>query len=914
MRILQIVHGFPPEFIAGTEQYCEAVSRCLLRRGHVCLVLAGSERCAPEATLASVEQDGLLVTRYLRATGRPRRWTEEYDPEAEALTRRLLGSVRPDIVHLHHWHRLTNNLVALCADVGVPVVVTLHDVWTSCPRIHRIRRDGAFCAEPPPTAPCLTCAERDPWQGDDEIVSALALRREMIQAELSLAGAILVPSEAHRALLRDMLGLNLDRLTVLPHGTLPFVAPHPGMQSGPQCPERPLQIGHWGHLVHLKGTHLILEAVHQLRDPSAVQVHLFGTSLDKNYERRLLQLASGISVQFHGAYRPADLNTFDLNLAVFPSIASESYSFALDEAFRLFITVIVSDHGAPPERIGRAGLIFQREDAAALAGQIQRVLDEPELLGVMRKNIQVGNLVLMEDHVVMLEKFYQDAIQAGPAESESAAPYMKLLAHGRQQLSEREEALQEREVALRELRDRLAQAEQAQIDIQRRLAESAHAAQEQEAILQETRHSLGRLQEEHAQLQRRLLDLSQTPLYKIHAMLMKPFDLLHGVLSKGRRTVFSGRPVSMRNWRVWLRRSRSLALLQVLLSKGRDKAFSRQALSLGNWRVWLRRSAEEYTRLREVHRAGTSVADAEGLTLYDAHVRNNRIAPWLRTVLSIATRAFEHRPPFSILMPVYNVDPKWLKVAVDSIRCQIYTNWELCIADDASTRPELLQYLRSLARDRRVKVVFRSENGHISAASNAAAELATGEFIVLMDHDDVLAPNALFEIVRLLQARPDADLIYSDEDKIDLDGRHSEPFFKPDWSPEYMQTCMYTAHLGTYRRELVQEVGGFRAGFEGSQDYDLVLRIVERTTRVHHIPQVLYHWRITPESTAGGHANKSYAHEAGRRALADYLRRNQIAGAAEDGDLAGCYRMRFRIAGQPLVSIVVPTAGRTRAT
>src|SRR5574337_477332 len=160
MRILQIVHGFPPESTAGTERYCEAVSRALLARGHACAVLAGSGQRAAQAALAAESQDGLPVTRYLRAAGQAESWRDEYDPEAEALIRDLLSHDRPDLVHLHHWHRLTNNLAAICADLGIPVVVTLHDVWTSCPRIHRIHREGLFCKEPLLTAPCLHCVER----------------------------------------------------------------------------------------------------------------------------------------------------------------------------------------------------------------------------------------------------------------------------------------------------------------------------------------------------------------------------------------------------------------------------------------------------------------------------------------------------------------------------------------------------------------------------------------------------------------------------------------------------------------------------------------------------------------------------------------------------------------------------------
>ncbi len=443
MRILQIVHGFSPEFVAGTEQYCEVLSRHLLRERHTCLVLAGSERSAQEATLATVDQDGLLVTRYLRAEARPSRWTEEYDAEAERLTRHLLALVRPDVVHLHHWQRLTNNLVAICADRGIPVVVTLHDVWTSCPRIHRVRWDGAFCPDPPAAAPCLTCAERAPWQGDREILNALALRREIVGAELALAKAIIVPSEAHRAFLLNLLELPENRLTVLPHGSLPLVAARQGSGEGVKFPHRPLQIGHWGYLVYVKGPHLILEAVHQLRDPSAVQVHLIGTTIEPDYEQRLRELARGIPVQFHGAYQPADLPAFDLDIAVLPSIASESYSFALDEALRLGLPALVSDRGAPPDRIGAAGLTFRAGDSEDLAGRLQQILDTPELLDAMRHRIRPDTLLSMEAHVVMLEKIYKDATHVKKSRHKSPTPYLKLITHANQQVKYRDSALAE---------------------------------------------------------------------------------------------------------------------------------------------------------------------------------------------------------------------------------------------------------------------------------------------------------------------------------------------------------------------------------------------------------------------------------------------------------------------------------------
>ena len=493
MRILQIVHLFPPEFIGGTEKYCEALSRCLLERGHECMVLAGSGRGAPDSTLAVEDQDGLLVTRYLRVEGQPYLWTEEYDPDADGLARRLLALVNPDVVHLHHWLWLTNNLVAICTDLGIPVVVTLHDVWTSCPRIHRIRWDGAFCIDPPATAPCLTCAERGPWQNEGEIARALALRQQIMQAELALAKAVIVPSEAHRRFVLKLLDLPENRLTVLPNGSLQTLTVRQGRGGDREFPKRPLQIGHWGYFIHLKGTHLILEAVHRLRDPSAVQVHLIGTAGEQGYEQRLRELAQGIPVQFHGPYRPADLEAFDLDIAVFPSIASESYSFALDEALRLELPVVASDRGALPERIGSAGLTFRAGDPGDLARRLQEILDAPEVLETMRRSIQLETLFPMEVHVAMLEKIYDDAAHANEPKEETPTPYPKLIAHVKQRL-------REREAALAELQSCLAHAEQRLHD--------------KEALLQQTRHTLEHLEEDFANLKR-------IPLFKLYDLLTK---------------------------------------------------------------------------------------------------------------------------------------------------------------------------------------------------------------------------------------------------------------------------------------------------------------------------------------------------------------------------------------------------------
>ena len=264
----------------------------------------------------------------------------------------------------------------------------------------------------------------------------------------------------------------------------------------------------------------------------------------------------------------------------------------------------------------------------------------------------------------------------------------------------------------------------------------------------------------------------------------------------------------------------------------------------------------------------------------------------------------------SVLVPVYNVEQSWLRKAITSVLTQTYPNWQLCLADDASTanhiRPILEEYTQ---QDARIHVVYCSQNGGISAATNAALEMAKGEFIALLDHDDELAPNALYEVASCLHQYPDADFIYTDEDQITPTGERRYPFFKPDWSPDYFHACMYTCHLGVYRTDLVRKIGGFRSEYDGAQDWDLVLRITEKTSKIYHIPQVLYHWRSIPTSAASGTQAKPWAYQAAQSALQDMLDRSSYAGWVEPGPGPGFFRVRRHIQNNPLVSILIPSAG-----
>jgi glycosyltransferase involved in cell wall biosynthesis len=280
-----------------------------------------------------------------------------------------------------------------------------------------------------------------------------------------------------------------------------------------------------------------------------------------------------------------------------------------------------------------------------------------------------------------------------------------------------------------------------------------------------------------------------------------------------------------------------------------------------------------------------------------------------RSQMRYLIEQFVRKPLVSVVMPVYNPNQAWLETAIESVRAQIYQNWELCIADDASTDPAIRLLLASYVQlDRRIKVVFRECNGHISVASNSALTLVQGEWIAFLDHDDILAEDALFWIVDAINHHPDARLIYSDEDKIDEVGIRSDPYFKCDWNPDLFYSQNLISHLGVYFAALVREVDGFRIGLEGSQDYDLALRCIEciAPEQVHHIPRVLYHWRIHADSTAHDIDAKPYAMIAGERALNEHFERLGINANAESVGYG--YRVRYSLPeGLPLVSLIIPT-------
>jgi GT2 family glycosyltransferase/2-polyprenyl-3-methyl-5-hydroxy-6-metoxy-1,4-benzoquinol methylase len=326
-----------------------------------------------------------------------------------------------------------------------------------------------------------------------------------------------------------------------------------------------------------------------------------------------------------------------------------------------------------------------------------------------------------------------------------------------------------------------------------------------------------------------------------------------------------------------------------------------------------------YGRLRRVRRA--SLTEPFESPAQEAPAGDRSYDKWVEfydtldaaemAALGRRVELLERHPLVSVILPVYNTPEPLLRRAIESVREQIYPTWELCIADDMSTDPSVAAVLAEYeALDSRIHIARRTTNGHIAAASNTAIGLASGTWVALMDHDDELRPHTLAHVVLALAGRPDAGMAYTDEDKMDVEGRRQLPYFKPDFDPLLLLGQNFLGHLVLYRRDLVEQVGGYREGYEGSQDWDLSLRIAELLSddQVVHVPRVLYHWRIHPGSTAAGISAKPYARDAGHRAVVEHLAREGLAGDVVTNPATGWHRVRWHLPDPvPKVSIVVPT-------
>ena len=286
------------------------------------------------------------------------------------------------------------------------------------------------------------------------------------------------------------------------------------------------------------------------------------------------------------------------------------------------------------------------------------------------------------------------------------------------------------------------------------------------------------------------------------------------------------------------------------------------------------------------------------ISLHDKKFPNN----------SLKEKNLKNKPLISIVMPTYNSNIEWLKDAIQSVKNQIYINWELCIADDNSTNETLKKFIHDLSKsDKRIKVILRNKNGHISHASNSALSLANGEWVGLLDHDDKLSIDALYFVVEAINNNIEANLIFSDEDKIDEDNRRFSPYFKPGWNKDLFYSQNLISHFGVYRKKFIDKINGFRVGYEGSQDWDLALRFIEQIPNesIIHIPKILYHWRVHDQSVAKSSEAKPYAYDSAKKALDDHFRRTKQN--AKSINIGYGFKTQFHLAKKYFISIIIPS-------
>lgn len=270
----------------------------------------------------------------------------------------------------------------------------------------------------------------------------------------------------------------------------------------------------------------------------------------------------------------------------------------------------------------------------------------------------------------------------------------------------------------------------------------------------------------------------------------------------------------------------------------------------------------------------------------------------------------KNTPLISILMPVWEVKEEYFRHAVDSIISQTYKNWELCIVDDGSKSPHIKPLLEEYAnKDDRIKISFSEINEHISLTTNKCFDLSSGDYVLLMDNDDMLVKDALMAYVEGINLHPDADVVYSDEDKIDDNNERFDPYFRPNYNPDMLYANMYIVH-SLYSRDIFEKAGKLRKGYEGSQDFDLVLRVMELTEKIYHIPYILYHWRFSEASTAASHDNKPYVIDAAKKSISDAIKRRGLNGNVTGSNYP--FKPTLEIANNPSVEIIIPSYNKKR--
>ncbi|MFT7465618.1 MAG: glycosyltransferase involved in cell wall biosynthesis, partial [Pseudohongiellaceae bacterium] len=366
-RIGLVVHGQPPELVGGTERLVAELAQSLAAAGHTVSVFSGSIEWRERFEVVTDSAGSVEVQRVHRHDLFFERWDKLHNPFVERAYLQWLSDFQPDLVHVHHWARLTTTLVQLAADRGLPTVLSLHDLFSSCPRYHRVKEDLSFCSEAPSPSACGNCAPRWAFQADAEIAGSLEMFVSELREEVTRASLVLAPTQGHGERVARWLGVSRDVLPLAPAGSSLAAPASRPLGERQASSDDPLRVGVFGHLHPLKGVGVALDALVAAGPGAPLALEVWGAAPDEDTDRELRGRAQGLQVTWHGAYEPSDLAGAAVDVAILPSLCAESYSFTLDEAGDLGVPIVASDLGAHGDRATDRVELVPRGDGQALA-------------------------------------------------------------------------------------------------------------------------------------------------------------------------------------------------------------------------------------------------------------------------------------------------------------------------------------------------------------------------------------------------------------------------------------------------------------------------------------------------------------------------------------------------------------------
>ena len=410
-KIGLVVHGQPPELVGGTERQVAALAELLADAGHELQIFSGSIEWRPEFEVVELLDGRVPIQRVHRNDLFFERWDKVHDPFVERAYLDWLDDFQPDLVHVHHWARLTTTLVQVAADRGVPTVLSLHDLFSSCPRYHRVKEDLSFCSEAPSAAACARCAPRWTFQGDGEIDASLTMFVSELRAEVSRAALLIAPTEGHGQRVLGWLGLSRDVVALPPAGSTVGAAATRPLGDRRAHGDEPMRVGVFGHLHPLKGVGVVLDALAALGPGAPLALEIWGEAPDPATDQDLRGRAGEAKVTWHGAYEPADLSGAGVDVVILPSLCAESYAFTLDEAGALEVPIVASDLGAHADRATERVLLVPRGDSQALGQALLALASDPDER-TRRRLAPAPARIDGAEHLSQLEALYAQVLRA----------------------------------------------------------------------------------------------------------------------------------------------------------------------------------------------------------------------------------------------------------------------------------------------------------------------------------------------------------------------------------------------------------------------------------------------------------------------------------------------------------------------